>query len=467
MGPQKMRAKPTLKRSAAKAPPPLSSLGVPDLSQMRDQIFLPTLSKFPPRSGKAPWGLFLRKLRNPKRAKKWGQMLTLVFGIVSAFGFPISQLVSVTWILIAVLLASILLGLFFIWLPADELDTYHGKAKVDWAWDEMLRSAKESITVVAGDLSWLDDDRSIDQTLAVQCAGGLPVRVISKAPGLEPDLRREIVFLISIGAQVRVLPEHLRPLPYTGIVIDRERPEDCTAFRNRTIKNQGELGEEKIEKWGRRYLSTRDAEQMAMWLPLVEAYWECSSPVTILEPLPRDSETSALLLKALRLVPLYSSLKNTDFQIVHVDIRTLFSWCLREDKLASLAPVMGQMNAQKICTFEPCACWTNKDQTILIPPIVERHGEMLVVVEGTHRLWYLHRADPMCRAQVIMIENQGPLPGEPVPFSEMRTYPGRVDRPAVIRNYDVRYWRSFTPMENFLQGVSRKRLGARMGEMGL
>ena len=360
-----------------------------------------------------------------------------------------------------ILIVAEQIGVLFIFFLPERLDVFEGELEVNFVWDEMIREAKDLIEIIAGDLSWLDDNRRLPLTLAAHRSLGVTIKLICKNPNYDkPDLRRRIAFLLSHGIEVRVLPSVYRPV-YSGFIIDRSPSDRCTAFRHSTKANLGPHGL-KEEKQGRRYVHNRDIDEMNMWESVVTSYWELSKPVALFEKLTPIDETNNFIMEALHKVKQYSLLQPSEIEIGHiVDIESLWGWCLIEDKMERIAPAMDQMSDQGIEPFELCICWSNIDHTIWLPPIVEVHDGSKTVMEGAHRLAYLYKKNVKAQARVILIHNREDLPGEPVPFPKMSVVKSRLgsqSRGKIIDKYEERYWRSFTPMLEFLGGESEKRL---------
>jgi hypothetical protein len=391
-----------------------------------------------------------QKLRRLCVDKRYAKLLTFLGIIIPLFGYTLREFVPQHFGIIA-LFFTILIGAAFIILSRPFMDEYEGKPQVDWAWEEMLRRADSSIEVVAGDIDWLHDDRNIARLLAAKreyCS----IKVVCKAPEYNPIIRRGIASLLALNAEVRVRPAALGFIRTTGILIDRENAGNRAALRVRVTGTQGELSDQvKKVYWAKRDLPGRDYDHLESWQALVDSYWDRSVKAVLLERLPPTAPPEQEIIRdALLNVALY---KKAQFEIRDVEVATLSAWCLREDKLRLTEDVVPQFKLQQVPYFEPCICWSNYKTSVLLPPIVEQHGQQLVVMEGTHRLWHLLRNNEYARARVIVVSTTLPLPGIPKPISDLPLFShrlGPLGREHHIEHYNEQYWRSFTPMDNHL-----------------
>jgi len=408
------------------------------------------------------------KVSNPEKLRPWAQLASFSAAFLSVLGLSAAQYVSTPWILAVTAVLGVGIAAIPIFIRFTGLDVYTSKAEVDWLWDESLRSAEQSVEIVAGDLSWLRDTRQLHRVVAALVHKGCVVNVVCKPPKSHPVRRENISALLRAGASVRVLPDNHRPTPFSALlVLDRDNPTELSVCRLQTTECGGAFVDQYIgvsksdnkSYWGKRELPSRDLAAVKTALALTKAYWECSAPVIVHEELSFDlHETQALALTALREVPIYRNFTSTDIRAAVVRIQDLYSWCIREDKLRSTDVLVDEMFRQGIKSFAPSLLFSNTSATILLPPIVEIHDEKVVVLDGTHRLWHLYRKDPDARATVLTVTAPAALPASPLPFSRLPHFRGQLDRRNDLRSYKPENWRSFTPMEKFLQKEGIKRL---------
>jgi hypothetical protein len=400
--------------------------------------------------------------------RRYYNLLILLGGLLPLFGWTMRDIFSQNWAIVLMILAFFV-GAGIIFLSQRREDTYHGKPEVDWAWDEMLRRAESSVDIVAGDINWLHDDRCIAQLLANKKQNGCTIRIICKPPFTNPVIRHGIASLLILGAEVRVRPVDLDKIKTTGILTDVNNAEARAALRVRTTDIQAELAIPMTKVyWAKRDLSKRDDDHLELWKALVDSYWNRSAPAVLLERWPEQSEND-MIQEALQKVPVYGN--NPRFEIATVEVAHLSSWCLIEDKLRLTESVVTQFIPQQIPYFASCFCWSNYAASALLPPIVERHGSDLIVMEGTHRLWHVFKKDPYAKVLVILVSTRVPPPGIPRSISELVLYPHRLgpDRSKYIKKYKEEYWRKFTPMNNHLHAIGsdivQTRVSALFGEI--
>jgi hypothetical protein len=96
---------------------------------------------------------------------------------------------------------------------------------------------------------------------------------------------------------------------------------------------------------------------------------------------------------------------------------------------------------------------TNEKHSLLLPPIVEQHGSKKVVVDGTHRLFYLYAMQQRPNAFCMILKRNIPdLPGRPVPFTNLKAWPRNLPREQVFIEYKPNLYRYFIEMDEKLAG---------------
>lgn len=414
----------------------------------------------------------IQKIRNPERLKKWTQLASVFVALLSVLGLSASRIIHSPWALTIVGVIALGVAALPIFIQLHGVDIYTCKEDVDWLCDVSIRSAEHSLDIISGDMSWLRDERrGLPQVFAALIHRGCTVRIVCKPPENFLHRRENYAAALFAGAQVRALPADHRPTPFSALfVIDRDNHRELSVCRLQTTEPPGPLTDNfagiskpaKKRYWAKRALPTRDIVEVESALALSKAYWACSSPILLHEPLPIDAiEIQALILAALQKVPLYSQFQQSDFSMKTLRVADLFSWCIREDKLLRTENIVTEMEKQGLTMFETSLVCSNFLSTVMLPPIVEVHGEKNIVFDGTHRLWHLYRRNPEARAIVLAVTASGPLPATPHRFSKLPFFSGRLTRSSDLHSYKPEHWRSFTPMEDFLALEGSKQLKER------
>lgn len=383
-------------------------------------------------------------------------LLLFVGSVLPLFGYTVKDLFPLPETILLLTLAMIA-GAAAIFVVRPRSDEYNGKPEVDWAYDEMLRRAETSIDIVAGDISWLDerrDPRNIAQLLAVKKRDGCEIRLVCKPPGTHRGIRRGIASLLTLGADVRVRPHDMGSIDTTGIITDTADEANRKALRVRNFSYQpGELADQdKKFYWAKRDLPARDDDMLILWKELVDSHRVRSAPAVLLAIWPENHID--VIRKALQKVVIYGN--EPSFVIEEVEVADLFSWCLIEDKVRLTEPVVAQFEPQGIPYFSCCFCWSNHAASVLVPPIVERHGSKLIIMEGTHRLWHVFKKNSHAKVRVVVVSTEVPPPGDhPRSISDLALHPQRLgsERGKYIVNYRDLYFRRFNPMNGHLKEI--------------
>jgi len=117
-----------------------------------------------------------------------------------------------------------------------------------------------------------------------------------------------------------------------------------------------------------------------------------------------------------RLIPQYrniDSIELTRVQLVRIKSLARF---VRSTRLQFAEAVINQMQAEAVELFRPIAIIHDGKKRVVMPPVVEAHGDSYILMDGTHRIWLARKA-LMESVYVIRVNDvKLALPSEPFPW---------------------------------------------------
>lgn len=369
-------------------------------------------------------------------------------------GMTLSDLRNSAPILYWTLIVLLVLCLWSLLSRPKEPNVFTDKTKIDEVWKRSLKGAKTSVRILAGDASWAPRDAG---DIAQLVNAGVQVSVLAHAPRKSPGPLAHLAVLLKAGARVRFFdPMPYPSLPY-GLLVDHPVPDAETALRvdkspRRSVVDP-KADESIYDHQAIRYLPPSDAKTISTIAALYESLWRQSRQGVVLLRADPDRLSSSKLLPILHTVLHYGDLAPTDIEVTSLDVSQLHASCtyVKLDKLQILEPVVMAYLDQGVDPFEPQFCLSHQVFSLLLPPIVERHGDRLVVVDGTHRLFALSGMHQRSVARCIVLNNRGPLPGEPIPWHQVKAWPRKLPRSDVFVGYKPVHYRQFVPFDNRLR----------------
>jgi hypothetical protein len=386
-----------------------------------------------------------------KKVFKVVEILGIIIGIT---GMTLDKLADVSpavfiGSLVVLTLALLLAGWYYV--TEKDRNRFVGKDRITEAWRALLGGASRSVAIFAGDVSWITDHRNV---IVRQHQTGVVLRVTCRPPTTDL-LRSHVRALLDAGAEVKYYPpsesnnEKCKQPTVRGLVVDAVvGPRTSTAL---TVKKdsmqaiddrgQGIPGREPLYSYeARRYLPGTDGDFIDVLRDLFDSLWDQSVLGMVLEPV---ATKTADLISILGIIPQYKDLKPEDVEFRDVSIPELWSPCtyVKEYKFAAMQAIVLAYQQQKMKLMSPCICLSHSRRSLMLPPILEAHGDKLVIIDGTHRLYYLKTFTPESNVNCIVIHCKIPLPSVPLPFSQVVLSKQKLPRERVFPNYNPRCYR--------------------------
>jgi hypothetical protein len=354
-----------------------------------------------------------------------------VFAIAASIsGLTISELRSTDPLIFYSVFFFLILLCFFVFLSWKKINRFTNKPIINSIWQRLLEGAQHSVRIFAGDASWVKRDEGIIK----QCVdNGVNVSVLCRRPGNSKTLKDNISRVIAAGAEVRYYDPKDNPV-VRGLVIDEKEHGVNTAL---TVKKAAKINIERrygvpgtvdIYRYEAvRYIPPQDTQYIEMMCQLFDFIREKALIGIVLHPAQLDSSKMVDLIKV---VPHYANMESLKFETRTVQIQQLWSSCLyvKEYKFPLMRAVLDAYETQDFHCFEPCLCFSHEKKCVLLPPILERHKSKLVVIDGIHRLYYRYIYRQQSEAQCLIIDGAPALPGEPVPFINLKVIPRKLSR---------------------------------------
>lgn len=341
---------------------------------------------------------------------------------------------------------------FFVALTWKKINRFSNKRTINSIWQHLLDGSQLSIQVFAGDVSWINRDEAV---IKRSVEDGLEVSVLCRRPGTNKMLKDNISKLIETGAEVRYYDGQDNPV-VRGLVIDGKEKGMNTALtvqktaQKNIQRRYGEPGARNIYSYRAvRYIPPQDTQYIETLHQLFHFISDKALPGMVLQPVTLDFNKIAGLLAV---VPHYAGSESLKLKTGTVHIRQLWSSCLyvKEYKFRDIRAILDAHETQDFRCFEPCVCLSHVRKCLLLPPILERHKDRLVVIDGIHRLYcrYLYGEKP--EAECLIIEGVSPLPGEPVPFIDLNVTPRKLPREQNFTRFKPERYRNIDSLENAL-----------------
>lgn len=358
-------------------------------------------------------------------------------------------------------LIVILVSLIFTW---KRNNIFTKKDKINQIWQQLISGAFESIEAFAGDVSWIQRDKEKIRDIT---KAGIKVSVLCHNPFQKENAQSNVIALFEAGAEVKFFDDSKYYPPYgllidgdspaigTALTVDREPkpniPENREGLRNVDIYNYRAI----------RYIPRSDSKHIQALSTLFDAMWEQAREGVVLIPLDVGYLMKNELLNLLRLVKQYSHITEADIDTETVHIGEIFASTtyVKTPSLHAISPICYSYKDQNISEYKPVYCISNYNNSLILPPILEVHGDKLVVVDGTHRLFHLYAEQQRTGAFCVIVNNAPDLPCKPVPFKNVRAWPRNLSREHVFIEYNHSLYRNFVPMDeklgdgNFSNGI--------------
>lgn len=325
------------------------------------------------------------------------------------------------------------------------------KNEINRFWQELIANATQSVKIFAGDISWIDRDKELLKNLKDR---DVSISVLCRRPKNEIVLKN-MRNLIQVGASVRFYEPSKAPV-VRGLVIDSEQVGNSTVFtvskkpKSEVNRIEGVPGDQNFYAYlGRRYLSPNEIEQIGILSQLFDRTWDQSSQGFALTPLDLSDDA---LISILKNIQTYKNITKQTISVEKIDVSRIWSpvQIVKETKRKSSLGLLNSFKHQGISYFKSVICESDNKKSILLPPIVEKHENKFVVIDGTHRLYFLKTEFEESSAECILIDNPAPLPSEPIPFSQVRIIPRKIPREQSFIKYEPKFFRDIDRLDELL-----------------
>ncbi|GGN19724.1 hypothetical protein GCM10011609_71020 [Lentzea pudingi] len=380
---------------------------------------------------------------------QWASIVVGITGMTLDKLIPLNRAVAITAIVISFIAFATLVVLQIFYRDPNR---FEGKEKVDLAWRTVLSGADHAVEVFAGDVSWARANKDV---LRARTKAGASVHVLCKWPST-PILLDQVRTLFAAGVKVRYYDGDL--VKVRGMVADAEvSPDQGTALtvvktpKQRITMATGQSGSDRsFDYEARRYLPDRDLSYIAMLHQLFGSIWAGLPQGIIVD---RRQLSTNDLHRILSQISHYRHLTLDDISLQNVSRASLQSCCrtVKTAKLPGASALIEGYRKYALDPFEPAAIESSGGRRLVLPPIVERQpGGALVVVDGMHRIYQLITHTDAQQLTCLVIDNAGPLPSDPVPFTDVRLSPTKLQRSDNFPNYRHERFRDIKAIDRYL-----------------
>jgi hypothetical protein len=207
-----------------------------------------------------------------------------------------------------------------------------------------------------------------------------------------------------------------------------------------------------------RYLPDDDSRYVAILNSLFAFYWRTSIDSLVLYSGKLNTHHIA---QTLRIVPHYIAIKESDIKIEILDTNDLWAACtyVKQEKLQSAKAILKAYEHSKIQPFLDCKCLSNKGEFLLLPPIIEKHDEKYIIIDGMHRLFYAHVFEEKQEACCLIVSIDTPPPSSPIPLDKVQIWPRKLPKNRVFPDYKPELLRKIKLLDQALKDEFHKLIG--------
>jgi hypothetical protein len=115
---------------------------------------------------------------------------------------------------------------------------------------------------------------------------------------------------------------------------------------------------------------------------------------------------------------------------------------IKEYKIIQINTLIRAFRERGVALFHPqTVMFSDGTNSIVTPPVIERLGDRLVLIEGNTRAFHCLRQRVEEMTAVVVNEVEAPLPAEPLPLSDVRLTSATTPLANNLRNYDNKQFR--------------------------
>ena len=286
----------------------------------------------------------------------------------------------------------------------------------------------------------------------------LNVRILCPKPGIDEPEQAKIQEAFQLGAKIRFLDFSGLLSPSFININNTEKTENHSYFIETKDINFVE-SKSVISTIDRLFGSKkyRLVQEKAMQTSLIDIFissWKLAIEGILLRPVDPQLLVEEKMSGYLKHIPHYAQLSKEliSFQKVHTKELLSSTNYVKKNSLKKVSSIVSAFMNQNIQLFAPCFCYSNTKHFLLLPPISEIHENRLVIVDGTHRIYFALSVHQIETVNCLIISETMQLPGKPVAFSRVKEWPRRLPRSQTFENYNDSLFRRFMLMEQKLIG---------------
>ena len=329
------------------------------------------------------------------------------------------------------------------------------KANISNAWQTLMSKASRSIRIFSGDASWASRDTAVLQELLSR---GVKVRALCEQPGTNEIVKTNIQRLIGANLHLRY---YSAVTSVRGIVVDKNENLEGFALLVRKFSKtaaqhiEGLPGRPDLYDYKAKYYFPQDSrDQIEMVAALFDLLYAAGLDAFVLNPAKVPLDVMAGIL-ARSGIPQYSTVTPQHLTLQTLTLAELWSACrfVKNERLNLIRPLVLAYNNQNIDRFAPACCLSCRQHTVLLPPIVEKHDDKYVVIDGMHRLYTHLILNRETSASCIVVSCGQSLPSQPLPLGQVSAVPSKRPRAENFPQYREEQFRPIKKLDSFLHDL--------------
>lgn len=313
--------------------------------------------------------------------------------------------------------AAVLIGLGFWRMSVHSRKTIKNRERIAAKNNQLIDNSKTEIVSYSGDLSWITNSHN---ALASAIDRGVRVRILCKDPITEKAKELVKTYIRQPGIEIRYYPPGQDP-DVRGLMIEpaTERRILIVEKRHRTkgyqYQRDGTPGTTAtFEYWGQEFASDHD---FAIVNPLTNYFnvlWDSAEKeVSVL-----GSQSWAEIELALRRVLQYQQATIKEKIVNLSDLKPLYRY-VEAEKYERIKALAKRLGTHKMSLWRSFQMFTSQYRRLVCPPIVERHGTELVIVDGLKRIYHAREMEESVITVCLVEDIRAPLPGRPLEWEEL------------------------------------------------
>ncbi len=275
---------------------------------------------------------------------------------------------------------------------------------------QALRSCEQTAWAVGASTYWL---LFTFPTMLAAMRRGIRLHVLT-TPSSDPTEVQRRTLLRRLGAAVHEVAN----LPFSGFLFDPPSEAACAVLSS----TRGRVGadydydEERV----RLYSASCDAPVLSsLWILI--AGQSVKEPEASPAPLPYAECQPSELFERLRRVPQYRYAKFNMEQVELTPALLVLQQAVKEYKVLQIQQLVKELKEASCALFAPQkVLFPDGSDSILTPPVLERTGDQLVVIEGNTRVFHCYWHGESTISAVVVEDVEALLPAKPYSLSNLK-----------------------------------------------